>query len=315
MLDLSFSINQKIGMLSSTESLNKLPNLRKVNRVKTIYSSLSIENNIFTYEEVTKLINGYVIKGPKKDIDEIKNAYKAYELIESINPFKISDLLKVHKIMMKDLTVDYGKFRKGQVGVYNGKGNIIHIAPPSDIVPSLIDDLFNFIKNDETNMLIKSCIFHYEFEFIHPFSDGNGRMGRYWQTLLLSTWKDFFLYLPIESIIKKYQDEYYSSIKQSNSDGDCNCFIEFMLKAIDESLDNLIIDINNHLLNNNKYIERLLNVMEYFPLSSNELMERLKLKSKLGFRNNYLNPALKAGLIKMSNPDKPTSKNQKYYKI
>ena len=208
------------------------------------------------------------------------------------------------------------KYRNHAEEVKDGE-NIIFIAPPEDLVPKLMNDLFKWLKEDsETPILIKSCIFHYEFIFIHPFNDGNGRTARLWQNILLSKWNKIFEFLPIESQIKKYQEDYYKAISNSHINGNSNDFIEFMLKMIDETLSEALESIEKESKNISEQVNRLLEIMDYdIPLSANEIMKRLNIKSKETLRNSYLNPAIKNGLIKMMLPDKPNSKNQKYYKL
>ena len=193
---------------------------------------------------------------------------------------------------------------------------IIFFAPPEDLVPKLMADLFEWVNNDkETPILIKSCIFHYEFVYIHPFGDGNGRTARLWQNVLLTSWNPLFEFIPIESQIKKYQSDYYKVIDISNKNGDSNVFIEFMLKMIDETLDEVLLSVTKESKNISDQVNRLLEVMDDdIPLSANEIMERLGIKSKETLRASYLNPALDNGLIRMTLPDKPNSKNQKYIK-
>lgn len=193
----------------------------------------------------------------------------------------------------------------------------IFVAPPEELVPKLIQDLFDWMKRNkkEVHPLILSSVFHYELLFIHPFSDGNGRMARLWQNVILSKWKEIFKFVPIESQIKKYQDDYYKAIANCNKNGNSNEFIEFMLKVINETLSELIKTASSQSNYISKYVEKLLMVMdENIPLTSSEIMERLKLKSKETLRKNYINPAIEAGLIKLTIPDKPRSKNQMYYK-
>lgn len=315
MLELVSEIMENLGKLSGVNELEKLPRLRRVSRIKSIHSSLAIENNTLSIEQVTDVINGKRVLAPQKDIEEVHNAFNAYEKLSEINPYSIDDLLKIHGIMMNGLVKEAGQLRSGQVGVYNQDGKVVHLAPPADFVPQQLGQLFDWVKNSNANMLIKSSVFHYEFEFIHPFNDGNGRTGRLWQTALLASWKPIFAWIPIESIIKDNQEDYYNAITLSTSQGKSNIFIEFMLDVINKAIKDIITDTRNHYNHINNQITELMKVIESYPQSATELMEKLNLKSRLGFRKNYLQPALDAGLIGMTEPDKPTSKNQKYFKI
>lgn len=315
MLELVSEIMENLGKLSSNNDLDKLPRLRRVSRIKSIHSSLAIENNTLSIEQVTDVVNGKRVLAPQKDIEEVHNAFKAYEKLSEINPYSIDDLLKIHGIMMNGLVSGAGHLRLGEVGVYNQDGKVVHLAPPAEFVPLQLEQLFNWIKSSKANMLIKSSIFHYEFEFIHPFNDGNGRTGRLWQTTLLASWKPIFAWIPIESIIKDNQEEYYKAITLSTSQGKSNIFIEFMLNVINKAIKDIINDTRNHHSHINNQITKLMKVIETYPQSAMELMGKLNLKSRVGFRKNYLQPAIDAGLIGMTEPDKPTSKNQKYYKI
>ena len=315
MLDLVAQIMETLGQLNSVNGLEKLPKLRRVSRIKSIHSSLAIENNTLSIEQVTDVIDGKRVLGPQEDILAVRNANEAYKILKEIDPYEIKDLLKLHGIMMKDLVVEAGQLRTGQVGVYNGDGEVIHIAPSSDMVPALIEGLFDWVKTSKVNMLIKSSIFHYEFEFIHPFRDGNGRTGRLWQTALLASWKDIFAWIPIESIIKDNQEEYYKAISTSTSQGKSNAFIVFMFDVNHQAIKDIVKDTANHFNHLNNYISALLEVIDSYPQSAKEIMTKLNLKSKDSFRKNYLYPALDAGLVGMTEPDKPTSKNQRYFKI
>lgn len=315
MLEFVSEIMENLGKLSSVNDLEKLPRLRRANRIKSIHSSLAIENNTLSVEQVTAVINGKRVLAPQKDIEEVKNAFNAYEKLSEVNPYSIKDLLKIHGIMMNGLVKEAGKIRSGQVGVYNRDGKVVYLAPPAEFVPKQLEQLFNWVENSSVNMLIKSSVFHYEFEFIHPFNDGNGRMGRFWQTALLSGWKAIFAWIPIESIIKENQEDYYNAISLSTSQGKSNIFIEFMLDVINKAIKDIITDTRNHYNHINNQVAELMNVIESYPQSATELMEKLGLKSRLGFRKNYLQPALDAGLVKMTEPNKPTSKNQKYFKV
>ena len=314
MLNLVTQIMENLGKLNSVNEFEKLPRLRRVNRIKTIQSSLAIENNTLSIEQVTDVIDGKRIIGPKEDIIAVQNANLAYKEIKNINPYEINDLLGIHGIMMKGLVEEAGQIRTGQVGVFNELGKVIHLAPPAEFVPSQLEQLFNWLKTSSANMLIKSSVFHYEFEFIHPFRDGNGRMGRLWQTALLSSWKPIFAWIPIESIIKDNQEEYYNAITLSTSQAKSNIFILFMLNVINKAVQDILNDTKNHYNHISSQLTALLGVIESYPQSAKELMQKLNLKSLVGFRKNYLQPALKAGLIGMTEPDKPTSKNQKYFK-
>ena len=313
-LNLVAKIMESVGKVHSINNLSLLPRLRRVNRVKSIQSSLAIENNTLSLQQVTDVLNGKRVLGPKDDIIAVKNANLAYKELENIDPYSISDLLKTHGIMMQGLVPEAGKIRTSQVGVVNSLGKVVHLAPSHDMVPSLLLDLFNWLKSSETNILIKSCVFHYEFEFIHPFLDGNGRMGRLWQTAILAHWQPIFEWLPVESIIKDNQDEYYKAITISTSNGESSVFIEFMLGAIYKAMQGLISDTAEHELHITNQINRLMSVLEDYPQSATELMQKLNLKSRNGFRINYLQPAIDAGLVKLTEPDKPTSKNQRYLK-
>ena len=314
MFDYAVNITEKIGQINNYNNLRRMPILRKNNRIQSVHSTLAIEANSLSLKQVKDVINGKLVIGFEREIREVKNAYKAYEQITKINPYSIDDLLYIHGILTNGLIEESGKFRSGNEGVFDEDNNCIFIAPKPDLVMDLINDLFKYIKEnkDKINPLILSSVFHYEFVFIHPFSDGNGRMARLWQNIILSHWKEVFVYLPIESLIKKYQKEYYKVIDDCNNSGESTEFIEFMLKMIDESLNNLLKNINS---NTDEYVNKLLEVMDYnIPVSAKELMNKLNLKSINSFRKVYLKPALNMGLIKSTNPDKPTSKNQKYYK-
>ncbi len=312
MLSLVSDIMEKIGKLNSL-NLDKNPRLRKQNRINSIHSSLAIENNKLSYDQVMDVINDKFVIGPQKEIQEVKNAYNAYQMLTKVDPYSIEDLKKVHGVMTFLTIEESGEFRKGSEGVFDGE-KCIFICPPADRVTELMNNLFNWMKeNNDIHPLILSSIFHYEFVFIHPFSDGNGRIARLWQNIILYNWKNIFEYLPIESRIYKYQEEYYEAIAKCHVNGDSNVFIEFMLKMISESLDEVsIMPIDNNTIN----INNLLDVMEINkPMTSKEIMKKLKIKSKETLRNNYLDPAIDAGYVKLTIPDKPTSKNQMYYKV
>lgn len=235
-INLVADISELSGQISINSKLTNSPQLRRTNRIKTIYSSLAIEQNTLTIEQVTDVIAGKRILAPPKDIAEVKNAYEIYDCLDSLNPYDVNDLLHAHGVMVRDLVSDAGEFRTKPVGVVDSNGNILHFGTLPAYVPQLVCDLLDWVKNDSLHILIKSCVFHYEFELIHPFSDGNGRIGRLWHTLLLSTWNPMFAWLPIESIIHNKQSEYYEAINMSNNNADSTVFIEFVLGAIKSAL-------------------------------------------------------------------------------
>lgn len=314
MLSYVSSISEKIGRISVIGNLESKPHLRKNNRIKSIHSSLKIEANSLTLGQVRDVINGKAVLGEQKEIQEVKNAYTTYEHLVEINPYDIRHLKKFHGIMTKYLVEESGEFRSGEEGVFNGE-QCIFMAPPARFVPQLMNDLFAWMKEARKDIhpLILSSVFHYEFVFIHPFADGNGRMARLWHTAILSKWKPVFEYIPIESRIEKFQDEYYDAIAQCHVAGESTIFVEFMLSQIDKILDDISIQINGE----NEYlpetVQKLLEVMEYeIPYTGNVLMEKLGLKAKEGFRRNYLHPAIEMNLIRMTIPDKPNSRNQRY---
>ena len=311
------SISEKLGRITATGNLEAKPHLRKNNRIRSIHSSLKIEANSLSLGQVRDVINGKTVLGEQKEIQEVKNAYAAYERFSEIDPYSIEDLKKFHGILTKYVVEASGDFRHGEEGVFNGD-QCIFMAPPARLVPQLMEELFCWMKEARNHVhpLILSCVFHYEFVFIHPFSDGNGRMARLWHTAILSRWKPVFEYIPIESQIEKFQEEYYDAIARCHVDGESTIFIDFMLSQIDSILDDISVQIhedNEHL---SEYIRKLLDVMEYdVPYTSKMLMEKLGLKSKEGFRRNYLRPAIDLNLIRMTIPHKPNSRNQRYVKI
>ena len=235
-LDKIAEIAELVGQVNAAAGLTTNPMLRRTNRIRTIYSSLAIEQNTLSLEQVTAVLNGRRVIAPPKDIAEVKNAYEIYEIMDSLNPYSVDDLLNAHAIMTRGLTKESGCFRSGPVGVVDKQGNILHFGTLPDYAPGLTKELLDWIKNSDLHMLIKSCVFHYELEVIHPCADGNGRIGRLWHTLLLTQWKPMFAWLPVESIIHDRQDEYYAAINRSNYEGESTAFIEFMLSAIQEAL-------------------------------------------------------------------------------
>lgn len=264
MLQLVSSISEKVGRLSILTHSDAMPHLRRNMRIRSIHSSLKIEANSLSLTQVRDVIGGKTVLGEQKEIQEVKNAYAAYEQLGAINPYDLNDLKRLHGVMTKYTVEESGDFRRGEEGVFNGD-TCIFMAPPARLVPGLMRDLFGWMKREcETvHPLILSAVFHYEFVFIHPFADGNGRMARLWHTALLAKWKPVVAYIPIESQIEKFQQDYYQAIASCHTAGDSDAFIEFMLEQIDGILD--------------------------------EVSELLH-------------------LVEMTEPDKPTSRNQRYYR-
>ena len=229
-------ISELVGKLNSTISLSANPTLRRSNRIRTIHGSLAIEQNTLSLEQVTAVLGGKQILAPPKDIAEVKNAYEIYERLDELDPYSVDDLLMAHGIMMRGLAEEFGMFRTRPVGVVDQAGHILHFGTLPQYVPDSVMNLLDWAKSSDVHMLIRSCVFHYEFELIHPFADGNGRVGRLWHTLLLSTWNPAFAWLPVESIIHDRQQEYYAAINTSNDAGESTSFITFMLSAIKASL-------------------------------------------------------------------------------
>lgn len=310
------SVSEKIGQITALGSLEAKPHLRKNNKIKSIHSSLKIEANSLSLGQVRDVINGKTVIGKQQEIQEVKNAYAAYERISEIDPYDIDCLKQFHGIMTKYLVEESGEFRSGEEGVFNGE-QCIFMAPPARFVPQLMENLFHWMKSvhEFIHPLVLSCIFHYEFVFIHPFSDGNGRMARLWHTVILSKWKPIFEYIPIESQIEKFQEEYYEAIARCHAAGESTIFIEFMLSQIDKILDDISVQFNAENESLSEAVKNLLAIMDYdIPYTSKTLMEKLGLKSREGFRKNYLRPAIELNLIRMSIPDKPNSRNQRYIK-
>ena len=313
MIALISEISELVGSITTWESMNANPQLRRDSRVKTIHASLAIENNSLSLEQVTSIINGKRVLGAPQDIREVKNAYEAYERLFTFDPYSVDDMLSAHRLLMADLVKESGRFRTGSVGVFVGE-KMIHMAPPAEFVPGQIAALLNWIRDDPTHMLVKSCVFHYEFEFIHPFEDGNGRMGRMWQTLLLSQWRPLFAWLPVETLIRDRQDEYYAVLRKADSMGCADPVIGFLLGSIRDALQEIVSTSTTNASVPSKQVGLLLSALGQAVLSGNELMQRLGLKSRAAFRQNYLLPAIEHGLVEMTIPDKPNSRNQKYRK-
>ena len=313
-------ISEQVGRITVLQEGAISPHLRRENRIRTIHSSLAIEHNSLSLEQVTAILDGKRVLGNPNEIKEVQNAYEAYELMLRLDPSSVDNLLKAHKLMMNGLVPENGKFRSGGVGVFDGEV-LIHMAPSAEFVPEHIHNLFAWYKHSELHPLIKSAVFHYEFEFIHPFADGNGRMGRMWHSLLLGKWKELFFWLPIEELIQSRQKEYYDALSAADKQADSAGFVELMLEIIRGSLKEVTVvdrstdqDSDQVTDQDKSPVDRLLSVLGNDMLSATEIMERLGLSHRPTFRKNYLNPALEQSLIERTIPDRPNSKNQKYRK-
>ena len=299
------AISEEVGKLSV---LNRHDlRLRRINRIRTIRGTLAIEGNTLSEEQITAIINGTPVIAPPREIQEVRNALSAYKQLSKWRPEKEKDFLAAHEIMMQGLIDDCGQYRQGDVGVM-GAGKVLHMAPPAHRVPELMQNLFNWLKTTSAHPLISSSVFHYELEFIHPFSDGNGRMGRLWQTLILSQWQPILIDLPVESIVHAYQQDYYQAIKQSTMQTDAAPFIIFMLSSILETCRKNTPQVT---LQVSPQVKQLLLIVRE-EMSREELMKRMKLKDIKHFRQRYLNPAIKAGLLEMTQPQTPRSPTQRY---
>ncbi|MBD5416519.1 MAG: Fic family protein [Desulfovibrio sp.] len=285
------------------------PQLRRENRIRTIHASLAIENNTLSMEQVTDIIDGKTVIGPLRDIQEVHGAVSAYEKLDAWHPHRLEDLLDAHAILMCDLVEKPGRLRTGGVGVFK-ENRIVHMAPPAHLVHEHLTRLLGWLEQTDEHPLVASCVFHYEFEFIHPFADGNGRMGRLWQTLILSKWNPLFAYLPVETLVRQRQAEYYASLAAADELGEATPFVEFMLAALFDALIVLQSDQGGDQVNDQ--VRRLLEVLGQEEKSAAALMAGLGLRHAPTFRKNYLSPALGAGLVERTRPDAPRSPFQKY---
>lgn len=308
------SISEKIGQVRALHNLEARPHLRRNNRIRSIHSSLKIEANSLSLGQVRDVIAGHMVLGEQREIQEVKNAYAAYEMLSGIDPCSLADLKMLHGIMTKYTVEESGVFRRGEEGVFHGD-QCIFMAPPARFVSGLMEDLFGWMRREYYSLhpLILSAVFHYEFVFIHPFSDGNGRMARLWHTAILSDWRPVFEYIPIESQIERFQDDYYEAIAGCHAAGASDHFIEFMLIQINMIFDEIIGQEAGYGERMTEYMKKLLDVMEYqVPYTAAAIMEQLGLKSKETFRKHYLNPAMELGMVEMTIPEKPRSRNQRY---
>ncbi len=310
-------ISQQLGRLAAVsgdaDSEHNL-RLRRLNRIRTIQGSLAIEGNTLSEAQITAILEGKRVLAPPKDILEARNAIQAYEQFATWQSANEQHLLQAHQTLMAGLIGEAGQYRSGNVGVMNGEV-VVHMAPPANRVPKLMADLLGWLATTDQHPLITSSVFHYEFEFIHPFADGNGRMGRLWQTLILSQWQPLLAQLPVESMVHACQSDYYTALNLSTKQTDSAPFIEFMagviLQTITEVIGSSTPQVSPHVT---PQVRALLNYMskQKSPLSRNQLQQALQLKDRKSFRLRYLQPALAAGLIEMTIADKPNSRLQGY---
>jgi len=293
--------------------------LHRKNRMRTIHSSLAIEGNSLTLGEVTAVIEGKVVAGKQTEIKEVKNAYEAYDKIMTLDPYDVKDFLKAHKLMTEGLVDEAGKFRSGDVGVFDGDV-AVHIGARPQFVSDLIKDLFDWAKDSGLHPVLKSAILHYEIETIHPFADGNGRMGRLWQTLLLAKWNSIFAWIPMESVMNQNRPEYYDALYYGQHSGDSSRFIEFTLLALLEVLQKTNTDLLTAEQDNAQVtdqVDRAEKIIEFCvqPKSREEIQSFVGIAHREHFRAKILKPLLDSGKLKMTIPDKPNSRNQKYVKV
>ncbi len=317
MLTLVAEIAEKTGRISNYRTFESKPHLRRNNRIRSIHSSLAIEANSLSLDEVKGVIAGKTVLGPQKEIQEVKNAYQAYDQIGDFDPYSVDALKALHGVMTYLTVQEPGMFRTGNEGVFRGN-KCIFMAPPPHLVSEQMEALFGWMRcsAETVHPLILSSVFHYEFVFIHPFADGNGRMARLWQTALLSAWNPVFQYLPLESRIHEFQDEYYEAIAACHSAGKADVFVEFMLDKINLTLDWALAQVSGEDSYLSEQVRRLLDVMEYdVPYTAAQIMAALGLKSKENLRKLYIGPAMEKGLVVMGMPDKPTSRNQTYIRV
>ena len=311
MLALAAEISEQVGLLTAQREAALTPQLRRGNRIRTIQASLAIENNTLSVEQVTAVLDGKRVLGLPREIQEVRNAFAAYEAMPGWQPHSQADLLAAHGLLMQGLIDDAGRYRQGGVGIYR-EGRLLHMAPPASRVASLMQDLLRWLGASDWHPLIASCVFHYEFEFIHPFADGNGRMGRLCQTLMLSQWRPVLAYLPVETVIRDQQEAYYAALSTADQAAEATPFVEFMLAALRQAL----VEAGQSDQVTDQVTDQVARLLQALPsgaaLKSSELMQRLGLSHRPTFTQNYLKPALAAGLIEMTDPASPRSPAQQY---
>lgn len=321
-IHLIVQISENIGRLTVLEEIQDSLKLRKANRIRTIQGSLAIEGNTLSTEQITAILNGKTVIAPPKEVQEVRNAIKAYEAFQEWQPSQEEDLLQTHQILMTGLIDEVGQYRHGGVGVMSGD-RVVHMAPSANQINRLMANLLDWLNDSDIHPLIQSSVFHYEFEFIHPFADGNGRMGRLWQTLILSRWNSIFANIPVESLIYQNQKAYYDALQTSTDRTDSAPFIEFILQMILDAIlssrdtaqdsDHATAQAYVHAHQEmSDQVQRLISVMKQEDYTLIELMQLVGLNHRSTFQKNYLNPAIEVNLIERTIPEKPKSPKQRY---
>ena len=280
--------------------------LRRINRIRTIRGSLAIEGNVLSEEQISTILDGKPVVAPPRDVQEARNAIRAYERFPRWNPARETDLLQAHEVLMTGLLDAPGHYRRSGVRVVGGGGEVHHVGPPAARVPGLVADLLAWLGAAGEHPLIASSVFHYEFEFIHPFEDGNGRLGRLWQTLILTRWKALFAHVPVESLVHARQSDYYDAIRRSSAKGESTAFVAFMLDMILAA-----VQAPQDAPHATPQVARLLSVLTG-EMSRRDILRALGLSDRKSLRESYLSPALRSGYVEMTRPGSPTAKNQKY---
>lgn len=300
-------ISEAVGRLTTLTDRARTLRLRRINRIRTIRGSLAIEGNTLSEDQITAIVDGKRVIAPPREVQEVKNALTAYDRFHAWKPGSETDLLQAHEMLMAGLINEAGAYRSGGVGVMAGE-QVIHMAPPAERVPKLMADLLTWLSATNVHPLITSSVFHYEFEFIHPFADGNGRMGRLWQSLILAEWHPLFADIPVESSVFEHQAEYYRAIEESTERSDSERFISFMLRMILETLTTSNPQVSPHVT---PQVAELLVALKG-EMGRATLQSGLALSDRKSFRERYLKPALADDLIEMTIPNKPNSRLQKY---
>jgi Fic family protein len=313
-LNLVAEISEMIGRHTILAEQHLTPRLRRENRIRTIQASLAIENNSLSLEQVTAVIEGKRVLGHPREIQEVRNAFAAYEAMDAWAPTSLTDLLSAHGLLMSALIDHPGVLRSSGVGIFRGQ-DLVHMAPPAERVPQLVGQLLEWLERTQEHPLLASCVLHYELEFIHPFTDGNGRMGRLWQTLILRNWKPLLAYLPVETLIRERQTAYYQALATSDEQAKATPFAEFMLQTLSDAVREAIVNTPKSDSVSDPVsdpVGLLLTTIGNTELGIAKLIKALGLSHRPTFRKNYLKPALENGWIERTQPDSPNSPTQRY---